>query len=50
MWYHEGVPGHHLQLAQWAYLSQQLSTYQTSVGERERLHRGLGAVCRASDG
>jgi uncharacterized protein (DUF885 family) len=31
-WYHEGVPGHHLQLAQWAHLSQQLSTYQTSVG------------------
>ncbi len=32
IWYHEGVPGHHLQLAQWAYVSQQLSTYQTSVG------------------
>jgi len=31
-WYHEGVPGHHLQLAQWAYLSSQLSLYQTSVG------------------
>ncbi|WP_222268394.1 DUF885 domain-containing protein [Modestobacter marinus] len=31
-WYHEGVPGHHLQLAQWAYVSGQLSTYQTSVG------------------
>jgi uncharacterized protein (DUF885 family) len=31
-WYHEGVPGHHLQLAQWRYLSGQLSLYQTSVG------------------
>jgi uncharacterized protein (DUF885 family) len=31
-WYHEGVPGHHLQLAQWRYLSGQLSVYQTSVG------------------
>jgi uncharacterized protein (DUF885 family) len=32
IWYHEGVPGHHLQLAQWAYVSEQLSTYQTSLG------------------
>jgi uncharacterized protein (DUF885 family) len=32
VWYHEGVPGHHLQLAQWVYMSQQLSMYQTSVG------------------
>jgi uncharacterized protein (DUF885 family) len=32
IWYHEGVPGHHLQLAQWAYVSSQLSTYQTSLG------------------
>jgi uncharacterized protein (DUF885 family) len=32
IWYHEGVPGHHLQLAQWAYLSTELSTYQTSLG------------------
>jgi len=31
-WYHEGVPGHHLQLAQWTYVSGQLSAYQTSVG------------------
>jgi uncharacterized protein (DUF885 family) len=31
-WYHEGVPGHHLQLAQWAYRAEQLSVYQTSVG------------------
>jgi uncharacterized protein (DUF885 family) len=31
-WYHEGVPGHHLQLAQWTYLAGTLSTYQTAVG------------------
>jgi uncharacterized protein (DUF885 family) len=31
-WYHEGVPGHHLQLAQWALVSGQLSSYQTSLG------------------
>ena len=31
-WYHEGVPGHHLQLAQWMYLSGQLSLFQISVG------------------
>lgn len=31
-WYHEGVPGHHLQLAQWAYVAPQLSLYQTSLG------------------
>jgi uncharacterized protein (DUF885 family) len=32
VWYHEGVPGHHLQLAQWTYLTDQLSTFQTVVG------------------
>jgi uncharacterized protein (DUF885 family) len=32
-WYHEGVPGHHLQLATWCYLAKQLSEYQTSVGD-----------------
>lgn len=31
-WYHEGVPGHHLQLAQWVYVAPQLSLYQTSIG------------------
>ena len=31
-WYHEGVPGHHLQLAQWTYLASRLSAYQTTVG------------------
>ncbi|MEU6928215.1 DUF885 domain-containing protein [Streptomyces sp. NPDC046374] len=32
VWYHEGVPGHHLQLAQWRHLADSLSTYQTTVG------------------
>ncbi|MFE9388335.1 DUF885 domain-containing protein [Streptomyces sp. NPDC006784] len=31
-WYHEGVPGHHLQLAQWTYVADKLSRYQTTVG------------------
>ena len=31
-WYHEGVPGHHLQLAQWNYVADRLSTYQVSLG------------------
>ncbi|HZF87469.1 DUF885 domain-containing protein [Streptomyces sp.] len=31
-WYHEGVPGHHLQLAQWAHVAENLSRYQASVG------------------
>jgi uncharacterized protein (DUF885 family) len=31
-WYHEGVPGHHLQLAQWVHVAKDLSTYQTSLG------------------
>jgi uncharacterized protein (DUF885 family) len=31
-WYHEGVPGHHLQLAQWTYVAASLSTFQTVVG------------------
>jgi uncharacterized protein (DUF885 family) len=29
--YHEGVPGHHLQLAQWRHVAGDLSLYQTSV-------------------
>ncbi|SEO65035.1 DUF885 domain-containing protein [Trujillonella endophytica] len=32
IWYHEGVPGHHLQLAQWVLRAGELSTFQTSVG------------------
>ncbi|MFJ4693888.1 DUF885 domain-containing protein [Streptomyces sp. NPDC088766] len=31
-WYHEGVPGHHLQLAQWTYVAKDLSRYQATVG------------------
>lgn len=31
-WYHEGVPGHHLQYGQWATLAGELSRFQTSVG------------------
>lgn len=31
-WYHEGVPGHHLQLAQWVHIADSLSRYQTTIG------------------
>ncbi|MEU7144912.1 DUF885 domain-containing protein [Nocardia sp. NPDC046473] len=31
-WYHEGVPGHHLQIAQWIHLADQLSVYQVTLG------------------
>ncbi|MDC2960047.1 DUF885 domain-containing protein [Streptomyces gilvifuscus] len=31
-WYHEGVPGHHLQLAQWAHVAENLSRYQATLG------------------
>ncbi|WP_330456511.1 DUF885 domain-containing protein [Streptomyces sp. NBC_00820] len=31
-WYHEGVPGHHLQLAQWAHVAGNLSRYQATLG------------------
>ncbi|OIK01353.1 DUF885 domain-containing protein [Streptomyces colonosanans] len=31
-WYHEGVPGHHLQLAQWTHVAENLSRYQATVG------------------
>ncbi|GAA1909382.1 DUF885 domain-containing protein [Streptomyces sodiiphilus] len=31
-WYHEGVPGHHLQLAQWVHLADRLSRFQVSAG------------------
>ncbi|WP_328908871.1 DUF885 domain-containing protein [Streptomyces sp. NBC_00234] len=31
-WYHEGVPGHHLQIAQWTHVAENLSRYQASLG------------------
>jgi uncharacterized protein (DUF885 family) len=31
-WFHEGVPGHHLQFAQWNLVAESLSTYQVSLG------------------
>ncbi|WP_133912196.1 DUF885 domain-containing protein [Streptomyces sp. NBC_00582] len=40
VWFHEGVPGHHLQLAQWRHLKDRLSTYQA----------GLGAVDACTEG
>jgi len=39
-WYHEGVPGHHLQLAQWVLLAPQLSIYQTSIGSSSGVTEG----------
>ncbi|NJP67603.1 DUF885 domain-containing protein [Streptomyces spiramenti] len=33
IWYHEGVPGHHLQLAQWRHVADTLSTFQISLGQ-----------------
>ncbi|MEU1375439.1 DUF885 domain-containing protein [Streptomyces triculaminicus] len=32
-WYHEGVPGHHLQLAQWVAVADRLSRYQITLGK-----------------
>ncbi|MFE7592492.1 DUF885 domain-containing protein [Kitasatospora sp. NPDC057512] len=32
VWYHEGVPGHHLQLAQWVAVADRLSRYQSTLG------------------
>ncbi|MFJ7201152.1 MULTISPECIES: DUF885 domain-containing protein [unclassified Streptomyces] len=37
-WYHEGVPGHHLQIAQWTHVTDSLSRYQASIG-------GVSANC-----
>lgn len=31
-WYHEGVPGHHLQLGQWVYRASALTRFQTVIG------------------
>ncbi|WP_199863469.1 MULTISPECIES: DUF885 domain-containing protein [unclassified Streptomyces] len=32
-WYHEGVPGHHLQIAQWVHVADRLSRYQATIGK-----------------
>jgi uncharacterized protein (DUF885 family) len=32
-WYHEGVPGHHLQLASWTAAADELSRYQVTLGK-----------------
>ena len=31
-WYHEGVPGHHLQMARWTAVADRLSRYQITLG------------------
>ncbi|WP_410670090.1 DUF885 domain-containing protein [Amycolatopsis sp. cmx-4-68] len=31
-WYHEGVPGHHLQMARWIAVADHLSRYQVTLG------------------
>ena len=46
--YHEGVPGHHLQLAQCRVEAERLSLYQTRADQRQ--HRGLGPLRRTADG
>ena len=40
-WYHEGVPGHHLQLAQWLHVADQLSAFQTTL---------VGAISASTEG
>jgi uncharacterized protein (DUF885 family) len=32
-WYHEGVPGHHLQIASWTAAADRLSRYQVTLGK-----------------
>jgi uncharacterized protein (DUF885 family) len=39
-WYHESVPGHHLQFAHWVTLAGRLSTYQTGVGSVSAMTEG----------
>ncbi|PZF81838.1 DUF885 domain-containing protein [Jiangella anatolica] len=39
-WYHEGVPGHHLQLAQWVHVAGSLSRYQVSLGSVSAMVEG----------
>ncbi|WP_433399657.1 DUF885 domain-containing protein [Streptomyces sp. CA-146814] len=40
VWYHEGVPGHHLQLAQWRHLGARLSTYQSALASIDACTEG----------
>ena len=49
-WYHEGVPGHHLQLAQWAHVADEPLPLPGHGRQRQRQRRGLGAVRGAADG
>ena len=54
-WYHEGVPGHHLQLARWVQLAGQRSSSTACRSTRRRRlgvgdDGGLGALRRAADG
>lgn len=39
-WYHESVPGHHLQFGHWATLGGELSRYQTGVGSVSAMTEG----------
>ena len=48
--YHEGVPGHHLQVAQTVYRTELLNRWQRLSRWVSGPRRGLGAVRRAADG
>ena len=48
--YHEGVPGHHLQVAQTAVRAELLNRWQRLLCWVLRARRGLGALRRAADG
>ncbi|MEI2826793.1 MAG: DUF885 domain-containing protein [Dermatophilaceae bacterium] len=48
--YHEGVPGHHLQVAQTVLRRETLNRWRRLHVMDERPRRGLGAVCRAAHG
>ena len=48
--YHEGVPGHHLQIAQTVYRTRAAQPLAAAGVLGRRARRGLGAVRRAADG
>ena len=48
--YHEGVPGHHLQIAQAVYNRAELNSLASPARRRLGSRRGLGAVRRTPDG